>query len=55
VFLDGQRTIVAIVENGEPWRIFRGPPSGRMVLELPPGHARELGLSAGDQVILREK
>jgi len=48
VFLDGAHKVVEIVEGGRPWRVFRGPRSARAVLELPPGHAREIGLSIGD-------
>jgi uncharacterized membrane protein (UPF0127 family) len=55
VFLDGSQKVLEIVEGGRPWRIFRGPRSGRFVLELPPGHAREIGLSVGDTANLGER
>ena len=54
VFLDAGQRVVAIVEDGRPWRVFRGPRSARAVLELPPGHARELGLAVGDTANLSD-
>jgi uncharacterized membrane protein (UPF0127 family) len=54
VFLDVSHEVVAVVEEGPPWRIFNGPRSGRFVLELPPGHVRKLGLAVRDTAILRD-
>jgi uncharacterized membrane protein (UPF0127 family) len=54
VFLDADSTVVGVVEDARPWRTFRGPLPARAVLELPPGYARELGVSVGDHVNLDE-
>jgi uncharacterized membrane protein (UPF0127 family) len=49
VFLD-ERTVVGIRESVAPFRIAVGPRGTTSVLELPPGHARAIGLSVGDAV-----
>ena len=54
VFLDANRAIVAIAANAAPWRTFIGPGDADAVLELPAGHAAELGMSTGDLLRLHE-
>jgi uncharacterized membrane protein (UPF0127 family) len=51
VFLDEENRVVAIHPSIVPWRVCIGPRSARATLELPGGHAAQLGMSIHDIVI----
>lgn len=48
IFLDQAGLIVSVRERVPPWRVQIGPWKATDVLELPAGHAHEVGLAVGD-------
>ncbi len=50
VFVDGNSLVLEIRESANPWGTHFGPRGTRAVLEIPPGSARQLGLTSGDSV-----
>lgn len=55
VFLDDAGIVVSIRESVRPWRVRLGPSRATAVLELPGGHARQIGLVVGDFAVFQER
>jgi uncharacterized membrane protein (UPF0127 family) len=53
LFLDGDNTVVKIVEGLRPWRVASSR-RGRDVLELAAGTCRRIGASEGDRLFVVE-
>ncbi|HVT02929.1 MAG TPA: DUF192 domain-containing protein [Thermoanaerobaculia bacterium] len=52
VFLDEAAVVVSVRERVRPWRTQVGPSTATAVLELPAGHAQQIGLVVGDFAVL---
>ncbi len=52
VFLDDHHVVLSVVARARPWRVYVGPRIAASVLELEPGTAEQIGLAAGDRVLV---
>lgn len=50
-FLSVSGVVLDVRPNARPWSMYTGPGAAKSVLELPAGHAKEIDLARGDEVM----